>query len=274
MSEVVYQTMAAPPALQGHVRYFWALEDGNTQEERKTFRTMADGCPGLIFQHADAGAFFQQHKRLPEIFLFGQTTRYAEIELAGNFNTVGVYLYPNALQTIFGYGPVELTNSCLDLNLFAKKQGFRLSEELSDARSSGDKINILSNYLFTQVNRNQKQANPSMQYALQQILASKGTLSLKNLQQNLKMPERSFHRNFKQHTGISPKLFSRICRFQASLKQLNEVNYDKLSDIAYCHDYADQSHFIRSFKEFSGMSPIQYQKQATAVMENLSEIRG
>ena len=111
-----------------------------------------------------------------------------------------------------------------------------------------------------------------MRHALEQIISSKGTLSLKVLQQNLNTSQRSFHRKFKQYTGIPPKLFSRICRFQASLKQLQQTDYDKLSDIAFGNDYADQSHFIRSFKEFSGLSPAQYQKNSTEVVENLSEI--
>jgi AraC-like DNA-binding protein len=70
--------------------------------------------------------------------------------------------------------------------------------------------------------------------------------------------------------GISPKLFSRICRFQATLQQLRTNGFDKLSDIAFEHNYADQSHFIRSFKEFAGVSPFQYQKQFEEIAENLS----
>jgi len=35
----------------------------------------------------------------------------------------------------------------------------------------------------------------------------------------------------------------------------------KLSDVAYENGYADQSHFIRSFREFTGYTPSQYQQQ-------------
>jgi hypothetical protein len=53
------------------------------------------------------------------------------------------------------------------------------------------------------------------------------------LQETLGLPERSFERKFKQCVGISLKLFSRICRFQASLNQLRNDDYYKLSDIAF-----------------------------------------
>lgn len=233
---------------------------------------MADGCPGLIFQHADQGSFIQNGKKLSEAFLFGQTTRYAEIKLAGSFKTVGVYFQPHALQTVFGYKPDELTDSCLDVNLMAKKHGFNLSEQLSNAATSADQLDILSAYLQAQVDKNTKQDNEAMQYALVSIIQSNGTVSLNQLQKYLQLSERSFQRNFKLYTGITPKLFSRICRFQASLKQLKDISYDKLSDIAYGHDYADQSHFIRSFKEFSGLSPNQYLKQTNELVENFAEV--
>jgi AraC-like DNA-binding protein len=54
-------------------------------------------------------------------------------------------------------------------------------------------------------------------------------------------------------------LFARICRFQASLNQIRNNDYCRLSDIAYENEYADQSHLIRAFKEFAGISPNKYQ---------------
>ncbi len=68
---------------------------------------------------------------------------------------------------------------------------------------------------------------------------------------------RQFERRFKEYSGFSPKLFSRITRFQSSLDSFG--NKDKsLTDIAYDCDYYDQSHFINDFKEFSGYHPSQY----------------
>jgi AraC-like DNA-binding protein len=267
-----FQSIVPLAILQPVVRYFWALDGDALGEGQKAFRTMADGCPGIIYQHADDGAFFQQDKQLPDAFLFGQTTRYAEISLLGKFNTVGVYFHPNALQCVFGNNAEELTDSCLDINLFAKKQGFNLSDQLAEIPTASGKVEALSAYLSAQMVRNNNRENRAMEYALSQISQSKGTVPLKDLQRYLQQSERSFQRNFKQYTGIAPKLFSRICRFQSSLQQLRKTDYNKLSDIAYEQDYADQSHFIRAFKEFAGLSPNQYQKQASELVENFARV--
>ncbi len=267
-----YEQIQAPGYLKNYIRSLWTLENHLEESVPKTFRTIADGCPGIIFQQTEKGVFYRDDKKLPGIFLFGQSTKHAEISLTGKLNTIGIYFYPNALKSVFGLNAEELTDSCMDLDLFAHRQGSCLSEQLSNTSSIAGQIKILSSYLFSQIRKNNGRSDGIMQYALSEIIQSKGNISLKELQRELQLSERSFERKFKQYVGISPKLFSRISRFQASLNQLRRNNYRKLSDIAFENEYADQSHFIRAFKEFAGFSPWQYQKQSKEVVENLSEL--
>ncbi|MGY0037261.1 DUF6597 domain-containing transcriptional factor [Pedobacter sp. NJ-S-72] len=254
------------------MRYCWVLKSTDTANSVKVFRTMADGCPGLLFQPAASGILYKETDKLPETLLFGQSTKYTVLNLTGSFNTLGIYFYPNALQSIFGINAEELTDSCMDLNLLAEKNGFYLKEQLLATPDINDQIAILFSYLTFQIRRNDTQANPPMDYALSSMINSNGDMPLKMIQEYLQLSERSLERKFKAHIGISPKLFSRICRFQAALSQLRNSDYDKFSDIAYVNNYADQSHFIRSFKEFAGFSPFQYQKQAKEIVQNLSEL--
>ncbi len=99
-----------------------------------------------------------------------------------------------------------------------------------------------------------------LEAALSRLQETQGALSLRDLRDELRITERSFERRFKQYTGMSPKLFARIAQFQASLQQLRDKQFDKLSDLAYSNDYADQSHFIRTFREFAGCSPLKFQE--------------
>jgi len=62
---------------------------------------------------------------------------------------------------------------------------------------------------------------------------------------------------FVQYTGLTPKLYSQINRFQTSLQLIREGN-SSLTSIAYECGYADQSHFIREFKSFTGLTPSGY----------------
>jgi AraC-like DNA-binding protein len=270
LSSMNYQSFEPPDILKPYVRYFWSLETDADNPSEKSFRTIVDGCPGLIFQQNNKGTFYKDDQRLPETFLFGQSTKHAELNLSGNLNVTGIYFYPNALKSVFGLNAEELTNSCMDANLLV--HDFYLSEQLANASSLEEQVEILSSYLVFQIEKNVKQDDKIMQFALTQIIQSKGTIPLQKLQKQLQLSERMLERRFKQYVGLSPKLFLRICRFQSSLKQLRNNDYSKLSDIAFENDYADQSHFIRSFKEFAGFSPYQYQKKSTEVVENFAEL--
>jgi AraC-like DNA-binding protein len=111
------------------------------------------------------------------------------------------------------------------------------------------------------------------EFALTKLIQSKGSASLKEVQRTLQLTERTFERRFRQTVGISAKLFSKIRRFQEGLHQLRNNKYEKLSDIAYDNDYADQAHFIRNFKEFTGHSPKQYEKNIIEVVENFPVVK-
>lgn len=267
-----YKVYAPADALKPYVKYFWSLQSTSAYCPSQSFRTIADGCPGLIFQQADNGLFYQSDKQLPETFLYGQSTKFGEFSVKGTFNTIGIFFYPSALKLLFGITAQEFTDSCFDVDQEAKKHGFYLSEQLSEASSIPERIMILSAYLLFQIKNNTHHKNEIMGYALSMIMKSGGNISLKELQEKTQTTERTFERKFKEYIGISPKLFTRICRFQASLSQIRHNNFEKLSDIAFENDYADQSHFIRSFKEFTGFSPNQYQIKSNEIVENLSQI--
>lgn len=267
-----YTQINPPGCLKDYIRFCWVLQSTYADQTPKVFRAMADGSPGLIFQPAEKGILYKGADVLPETLLFGQSTSYSVLNLKGSFHTLGIYFYPNALQSIFGMNAEELTNSCMDLNTFAEKHGFYLKEQLSEATTLDQQTAILFSYLRFLIRKNEHRLNTVMEYAIAAIASSNGDVPLKIIYTHLQLSERSFERKFKEYVGISPKLFSRICRFQASLSQLRNSSYHKLTDIAYQNNYADQSHFIRSFKEFAGFSPVQYQKQAKEIVDNLSEL--
>jgi AraC-like DNA-binding protein len=129
---------------------------------------------------------------------------------------------------------------------------------------------MLSAFLSYLVQRNRRNTDTVMDQALLQIQRSGGNISISTLQEQLHISERSLERKFRQHIGLSPKLFSRICRFQASVHQLRNRQFCKLSDIAYEQSYSDQSHLIRAFKEFAGAPPQQFQRKSAGIVAGLS----
>jgi AraC-like DNA-binding protein len=232
---------------------------------------LADGCPGIIFQPPGAGTFYEApSKQLPALFLYGQTLTRTEISLLGQFRTVGVCFFPHALKSLFGFDAAGLTDTCLDVGLLSAP----LVERLLHTPDPGGQIEILAGWLSVLPGKTPLPVDAATRLALSRITGAGGQLSLPQLLRELKLSERSLERRFSQHVGLSPKLFARVCQFQAALSQLKNNRYARLSDVAYDNGYADQSHFIRTFRAFAGVAPYQWQKNAHPVTGDFPALIG
>lgn len=266
---MLIRQLQPPEYLRDYVRYFWIAED--KLPENRIVRPITDGCPGLVWQRFAEPQLTDQHrKQLPSLFLYGQTVQHRELHSPNGFNAIGVCLYPLALKALFDVDAHELTDSCTDLNALSAKQGFPLAERLEQESSVAEQVQLIASYLFRHVNRTRAEHDNPTAFAVKRLIETGGTVSMSELQQQLNISERGLERRFRRWVGISPKLFSRICRFQRSLTQLKDKNYNKLSDIAFDNGYADQAHFIRIFKEFAGYAPRQHHNQPSQGLENLT----
>ena len=66
---------------------------------------------------------------------------------------------------------------------------------------------------------------------------------------------------------MTPKLFSRIQRFQQTRTLIQHHPAINWADLAVDLGYFDQSHFIREFLEFSGLSPTDYLNRHKSLAE-------
>ena len=65
-------------------------------------------------------------------------------------------------------------------------------------------------------------------------------------------------RVFAAEVGLTPKLYLRIARFERLLADVYDRPSVDWSGLAATHGYFDQSHLIRDFRDFAGMTPTAY----------------
>ena len=211
----------------------------------------ANGTPTLLF-HTAQGQF---KKNSGYLTLFGQTILPDKLQIRDNFTLIAYFLKPYSLISLFGISAQELTDKPVDFNLLSKRTD--LQEQLLNSNTASEMILVLDNYIFSLIPKNTKD-KPLIKYAAEKILNNPTKHILSEIQKDICVTERTLQRIFEKNIGVSPNQFRKIHQFNRAFRQLNNRQFQNLSDIAYDNDYADQSHYIRAFKEFTNITPKEY----------------
>ncbi|NKB33252.1 MAG: helix-turn-helix domain-containing protein [Pseudomonadales bacterium] len=90
------------------------------------------------------------------------------------------------------------------------------------------------------------------------LLRNIQNISMDKLSEIACLSNRGLTKLFVRQVGLSPNYFKKLMRFnQAALSMYNN-NEQSLTRIAAKHDYYDQSHFIKDFKQFARITPTQF----------------
>jgi AraC-like DNA-binding protein len=221
----------------------------------------ADGYPGIMFQQSEKGFYIlPKKKRLSELFLYGQTLEPISLDVKGPHNYIVVQLYPFASKYLLNIDPKVLNDECYDLLQidYVDIDGFQ--QKLKNAKDLKEQVNIISTLMRALIKSHNLSENDTVQKAISLIIASEGKIKIKALLDILPLTERTLERSFKAYVGLSPKQFSKIIQFQSSFNQLTEAKFEKLTDVGLDSGFSDQSHFIRTFKSYTGQTPSFYFK--------------
>jgi methylphosphotriester-DNA--protein-cysteine methyltransferase len=101
---------------------------------------------------------------------------------------------------------------------------------------------------------------PLVRQALAALDRSGGALRVEELAAQLHVSRQHLAAQFRQHVGLSPKLYARICRFRRATATLRTDTTGSLdwAQLAADCGYFDQSHLIHDFQEFSSSTPEQF----------------
>lgn len=148
-----------------------------------------------------------------------------------------------------------------DLEIDGNSFGSRLPELIAEKNTLQECASVfLKNYL----QKNQKDAEEKYKVSLEgyiqkRICESRGNISIRELAEETGYTECYIRRVFKKIHGISPKVFARFVRFQNLLKQMEHfAEINQMEEMALSCGYYDQSHMIKDFKCFAGMTPESY----------------
>ena len=145
------------------------------------------------------------------------------------------------------------TNKAVDIQEIFKKDWAIISKVKSEA-CFYIRISIIESFIQHQLTKYPDTPN-QMTKALSALRRSNPSFSNESIHKNLYLSERQTQRLFKQHLGINPKTYHRVVRFREAVKRIEGNQKVNWTGLAYSLGYSDQAHFIRDFKQFSGITP-------------------
>ena len=242
------------------------VEESTDGSESFTLPLNADGYPGVMFQQSTNGFYLMpKEKKLSELFLYGQTIEPISLATQGNFSFIVFQLYPFASKHLLNVDPKELNDECYDLLEVGTMDTASFHQKLMSTSDLMEQVEILSDLMEALLSARHNHEDTRIHHAIHQIIRNKGIGKISQIRESVFMTERTFERNFLNEVGFTPKQFARIIQFQSTIERLSGNQVDTFTDLAYQSGFADQSHFNRVFKSYTGLSPKQYHKQVMRV---------
>src|SRR5262249_56739097 len=111
-----------------------------------------------------------------------------------------------------------------------------------------------------------RQARPrhgAIPIALDAFEQADTAVKVRDVARRVGLSQRRFIQIFTAEVGLTPKLYGRVRRFQRARELVRTATEPDWAVLALACGFFDQSHLIRDFGEFSGLSPAAYVNQMT-----------
>lgn len=254
-----YQTYEPSEDLAILIKCYWTLESPKENiTERQTI--VPDGCMEMIFHYGD---FYKQYTEngnciiQPKCFVIGQLTRPLKIEPTGETGIFSVRFRPNGFLPFATMPIKEMENTAVPLGKLFGIAGEQIEQNILNAHSILDRIKLIESFLLDLLT-DTLTIDHIVKSTVETILSANGQLSIDEVSKQININRRQLERKFSLAIGLSPKKLSKTIRLQATLKMLLNKQFTSLTALAFESEYYDQAHFIKDFKELTGLTPKEF----------------
>lgn len=254
---MTYREILPGENLRSYVKCYYLIEsetDAILQD-----RAVATGCLEVMFNLGN-GTFQVRRdnyfETTPKIELWGQIINPLDFKSVGKNKMLGIRFHPHTAVTILDDRIDEFNDRVSDYAAIGGPGVRHLHEQLLNASTLDRQIELLDFFLLKKVEAFLKR-NARFQIVNSVIAEMKREDFCDDIQDvslRYGISSRYLQKLFVEFTGLSPKLYFKINRFQKSLVLTHDAS-QSLTSIAYQSGYFDQSHFIRDFKLFTGVAP-------------------
>ncbi len=242
------------PLLKNCVKYF-VVSESDLEREYKVLPVT-----GMVMGFQYKGRLSSITDRSVDLLssagITGLTDTFKIFSNTQDTGTVLVYLTETGFSHFSAMPANELFTLSLSLSeIFNKQSIIDTQDQLLMADSNRQRVDVVEQFLMSQLKFSS--IDKLVTEAVKFIYKSKGTIRIKDLHDKLCTSASPMEKRFRKLVGTSPKKFASVVRFNTILEMLPSGS---VSDIYDEIDFFDQSHFIRDFKQYTGMSPENFKR--------------
>lgn len=192
-------------------------------------------------------------KNIP-VVLYGQFSEVTNRMIGHHFLVFQVIFNPGALYRLTGIPSAAITNQYMDAETIFSSVLREVNEQLYHSADYNAMVLVADNFV-RQLMRKQQKSRLLIDDACLLLLNSPDKLTLKQLARESCLSTKQLERKFKERTGVNPKLFERIVRFDRAFRLKNSNEQMDWLRIAMECNYHDYQHLAKEYKDFTGLSP-------------------
>lgn len=244
--------------LSAFIKYHWTLDSAAGDPPHSRERIFPDGCLELIFNYADVFTKFDdsgQPITQPFNIIHGQIRSFIELEATGKIGLLSVRFLPAGLHAFVDFPVDSITDKSIKVS-DAWPNGAQLESKMSDCKTNTERIALIESFLLEKLDLSRYDQTAAD--CVKAISDSGGNVSIEELGEKFHVSPRHLERRFLKAVGLSQKVYSRIVRFNRALNLIEQQDFSTFSKLAYDGGFYDQAHFIRDFKDLTGLNPKQY----------------
>ena len=231
VASVSYQEIKPEGIHAKLVHSFWQLKTDDKLTDDFCLHALPDACVNILLN--------QQDTQIAGITAL--RTSYEVLNLGKEFHYVGIQFFPGVWQGNLK----DTSDSFVGTPYLGDLPLIDTSNKLTRLDFSAKQA-VLSELVSQLIERKLVAVNP----VTEKILLNLDEIqSVADMAEMTKISARQLQRTLKCSTGFSPHDFLKVLRLQQSFKQ------------HYLESYADQSHFIHSFRKITGYTPVEYYRK-------------
>jgi AraC-like DNA-binding protein len=252
------------PALKKWVKFFWHLKtDAPVEVEHMLFPT--DSIDVVINLSSPIHYNFSSEViKAGQCHVNGRRDSAATIMQSGQLRLFGISFEPYGLYPFFKIPVNQFNNQLVDLWHVSAALTADIKRAICAEKTTEQTIRLLEDALMRYLDVDSRDADAAKALQLFQQWDSSISAFCNQFIMDIKQLERLCLK----YTGLNPKKLKRIARVQSVNRQILEFgNRKALTALAYDNDYFDQSHFIREFRTFMGLTPDQFRQYHATVKD-------